>query len=315
MNNLEMESNVLLSIISPVYRAEEIVEELVKRIINEVSIITPFFEIVLVEDGSPDRSWDKVLLECKKDNRVKGVKLSRNFGQHYAVTAGLSVAQGKAIVLMDCDLQDDPAHIRKLYAKHIDEGFDVVFTTRIKRKHSFFKSVTSKAYNLLFSFFSNKDFDVEVGSLTLMSYRVKDEFLRLKDKDRLYIQLIKWVGFKQTYLPVAHEERFKGKSTYSISKLFFIAIQGWTSHSNKLLHLSVYTGFALSGLTFLIGIYILILFFTQGFMPGWPSLFIAILFSTGLILMSIGIAGIYIGKIFEQTKDRPLFIIDQKINF
>jgi dolichol-phosphate mannosyltransferase len=150
--------------------------------------------------------------------------------------------------------------------------------------------------------------------MTMFSSRVKDEFVKLKDQDRLYIQLLKWVGFKSTYLPVEHRERFEGKSTYSVSKLFFTAIQGWTSYSDKLLRLSIYSGLAISAITLLVGIYIVVSYFMKSFQPGWPSLIVAILFSTGLILMSIGITGIYIGKIFEQTKQRPLFIIDKKLN-
>jgi len=303
-----------ITVISPVYRAERIVDELVKRLQEELSKITELYEIILVEDCGPDNSWQKIEDNCLKDNRVKGVKLSRNFGQHYAISAGMQLAKGKAIVIMDCDLQDDPQHIHSLYAKFKKEHFDVVFTKRKNRKHSFFKYLTAKLYNLLFSFFSDKNYDVNVGTMVLFSERVKEEFNKLNDKDRLYIQLIKWVGFPSTFVTVEHNERFEGNSSYSFSKLIIIAIQGWTSHSDKLLRLSIYTGFAFSILAFLVGIGIGFMYFFKGFQPGWPSLFLGLLFSTGLILMSIGVTGIYIGKIFEQVKERPLYIIDKKIN-
>jgi dolichol-phosphate mannosyltransferase len=302
-----------LSIISPVFMAEKIVDELVERISEEVSKITENFEIILVEDGSLDNSWEAIERNCQKDKRVKGIKLSRNFGQHYAITAGLEHSQGEVTILMDCDLQDDPVHIHLLYQKY-KEGYDTVFTKRIDRKHSFFKFITAKIYNFLFLLFADANYDVNVGSLVLFTEKVRSEFLRIKDKDRLYIQLLKWVGFKQTYLSVEHREREEGTSTYSLLKLLSMALQGWTSHSDKLLRLSIYIGFTFSLFAFLgIGL-IVILYFLQGFQSGWASLVILNLLSTGLILISIGIAGIYIGKNFEQAKDKPLYIVSKKIN-
>jgi len=303
----------MISVVSPVYKADKIIDELVNRTSEEVSKLTENYEIILVEDCGGDRSWEKIEENCAKNKNVKGIKLSRNFGQHYAITAGLREAKGDFIVIMDCDLQDDPMHIRKLLEES-DKGYDVVFTKRIGRKHSFFKLITAKIYNSLFKIFSDKNYDVDVGSMTLISRRVKDEFVKLKDQDRLYIQLIKWIGYKSTYVSVEHRDRYEGSSTYSVSKLFITAIQGWTSYSDKLLRLSIYSGLMISIATLLVGIYILISYFLKSFQPGWPSLIVAILFSTGLILMSIGITGIYIGKIFEQTKDRPLYIVDKKIN-
>jgi len=303
----------MISVVSPVYKADRIIDELVNRTSEEVSKLTENYEIILVEDCGGDRSWEKIEENCAKNKNVKGIKLSRNFGQHYAITAGLREAKGDFIVIMDCDLQDDPMHIRKLLEES-DKGYDVVFTKRIGRKHSFFKLITAKIYNSLFKIFSDKNYDVDVGSMTLISRRVKDEFVKLKDQDRLYIQLIKWIGYKSTYVSVEHRDRYEGSSTYSVSKLFITAIQGWTSYSDKLLRLSIYSGLMISIATLLVGIYILISYFLKSFQPGWPSLIVAILFSTGLILMSIGITGIYIGKIFEQTKDRPLYIVDKKIN-
>jgi polyisoprenyl-phosphate glycosyltransferase len=302
-----------ISIVSPVYQSSGNITELINRIMSEVSQITERFEIVLVEDGSSDESWNEILINCKLSNRVKGIRLSRNFGQHYAVTAGLKYAQGEKIVIMDCDLQDDPAAIKLLYLSS-QQGNEIVFTRRMNRKQSFFKELSAKIYNLLFLFFSNQNYDANTGSMVLFSARVKLIFLELKDKDRLYVQLLKWIGFKQVYIPVAHQPRFSGRSSYNFGKLIHLAVQGWTSHSDKLLRLSIYGGFTISLSTFLISLYIVIRYILYGFQPGWPSLFIAILFSTGLILMSIGIVGIYIGKIFEQTKDRPLYIVDEKIN-
>jgi len=309
-----MEENTpLISIVSPVYGAEKIVDLLVERIVEEVSKITKDFEIILVEDGSPDNSWEAIERNCAKEKRVKGIKLSRNFGQHYAVTAGLEMAKGELTVLMDCDLQDDPAHITKLYQKNL-EGYDTVFTRRIGRKHTFFKLITSKIYNFLFLLFSDQKYDINVGSLVLFNKKVRSEFLRIKDRDRLYAQLLKWVGFNQTYLQVEHKERAEGRSSYSFFKLIKMAVQGWTSHSDKLLRLSIYVGAFFSITSFIAILGIIFLYFYIDFQSGWTSLFVLMLFSTGLILMSIGITGIYIAKTFEQSKNKPLYIIDKKIN-
>lgn len=307
------QANKSISVVSPVYRAEKIVDELVRRLSSSLSKITDNYEIVLVEDGGGDNSWKEIEKNCSSDKKVKGIRLSRNFGQHYAITAGLNEASGDIIVILDCDLQDDPEHIEKLF-KEFNNGYDVVFTKRIGRKHSFFKMMTAKIYNSLFKIFSDKNYDLDVGSMTMISKRVKDEFLRLKDQDRLYIQLLKWVGFRSTFVSVEHRERYEGTSTYSLSKLFVTAIQGWTSYSDKLLRLSIYSGLIISFLSLLAGMSIILSYFLLKYQPGWPSLIVAILFSTGLILMSIGITGIYIGKIFEQTKERPLYIIDEKLN-
>lgn len=302
-----------ISVVSPVYKAGKIVDELVKRVSEEVSKLSDKYEIILVEDCGGDDSWKKIEENCRKNPNVKGIGLSRNFGQHYAITAGLKAATGDVVIIIDCDLQDDPLYFKDLL-KVFDEGNEVVFTKRIGRKHSFFKKITAKIYNSLFRLFADKNFDLEVGSMTMISERIKDEFVKLKDQDRLYIQLLKWIGFKSAYVHVEHKKRYEGKSSYTLSKLFFTAIQGWTSHSDKLLRLSIYGGLLISFVTLLIGIYIVISYFMKSFQAGWPSLIVAVLFSTGLILMSIGITGIYIGKIFEQTKGRPLYIIDKKIN-
>lgn len=302
-----------ISVVSPVYKAEKIVDELVRRLTEVLRGLADDYEIILVEDCGGDDSWKRIEENCRRDSHVKGILLSRNFGQHYAITAGLMQATGDVIIVMDCDLQDDPAHIARLLDEY-NRGYEIVFTRRIGRKHSFFKMITAKIYNSMFTLFSDKNYELNVGSMTMFSARVKDEFIRLKDQDRLYIQLLKWIGFRSTHVPVEHRERYEGKSSYSISKLFLTAIQGWTSYSDKLLRLSIYSGLLISAITLLVGIYIVISYFLKSFQPGWPSLIVAILFSTGLILMSIGITGIYIGKIFEQTKQRPLFIIDKKLN-
>jgi len=302
-----------LSVVSPVYMAENIVAELVKRVSEEVSVITQDFEIILVDDCGPDNSWQEIKKQCAQFSYVKGVKLSRNFGQHYAISAGVAIAKGDNVVLMDCDLQDNPKDIQKLIQKR-QEGFDVVFTERTNRKHGFLKSLSTFIYNKLFVLFSESDYQINAGSLVLFSRRVANEFNKLNDKDRLYIQMLKWIGFKSTVIPVEHNPRFDGKSSYNFIKLMKMGIQGWTSHSDKLLKLSVYLGLSLSFVSVIIGLFIIMKYFFYDLQPGWPSIIVTILFSTGLMLLSMGIIGLYIGKIFEQSKNRPLYIIEEEVN-
>ena len=302
-----------LSIVSAVYKAERIVDELVLRTTKAVSALTDDYEIILVEDGSHDDSWEKIQQNCNTNPKVRGVKLSRNFGQHYAVTAGIEKATGDYVVLLDCDLQDNPEQIKTLL-EHAEKGNDIVFTRRVHRKHSAMKSFNAWVYNKMFNFFSDKKYDVNLGSLVLFTRQVARVFLELKDRDRLYLQMLKWVGFQTTTVEVEHMPRYEGKSSYNFIKLLAIGLQGWTSHSTKLLRYSTYLGLTLALLSLTAAFVVLIRYFLYDFLPGWPSIIISILGSTGLILLSIGITGIYIGKTFEQVKNRPLYIIEKEIN-
>ena len=302
-----------LSIVSPVYGAEKIVDELVKRIVEESAKVTDNFEVILVEDGSPDNCWEKIQQNCAADKRVKGIKLSRNFGQHNAISAGLETSKGQFIIIMDCDLQDNPKDFKLLLDK-ANEGFDTVFTRRIDRKHSFIKKHLSRYYNKLFKLISKKEFSLDNGSLYLINRKVVDIIINLKEKPILMGQVIRWVGFEIGFIEVKHNVRLEGNSSYSLSKLLSMVWDGWISNSDRLLRIVIYIGIVISFFSFLFGLSIIFLKFYRGFAVGWSSIIVTILFSTGLILISLGILGLYVGKIFEQTKDRPLFIIDKKLN-
>lgn len=305
-----------ISVVSPVYGAEKIIPELVKQVSNALQQITSDYEIVLVEDGSPDKSWEAIEHQCATNNHVKGIKLSRNFGQHYAITAGIHNAEGDYVIVMDCDLQDDPAYIRDLYQKAL-EGYDIVYTVKEERKHSLIKNMTARLFNSLFNWLiDNKSWksSSQVGSYSLLSRKVVESFRNYKDYRRHYLMILRWLGYKSAFINIQHKERFEGKSSYNLSKLLHHAIDGITSQSDKLLRMTVVLGFFMSIAAFLGGLYIFIRSLISPFQSGWASLSILILFVGGLIITTIGISGIYIGKIFEQTKGRPLFIIDKKIN-
>jgi len=305
-----------ISIISPVYGAETIVAELVSRISNVMDSLSFDYEIILVEDGSPDKSWDEIEQVCSNNKLVSGIKLSRNFGQHYAITAGLHTTTGDAVIVMDCDLQDNPKYIPIL----IDEwkkGNDIVYTKKKERKHSWIKNFTARLFNLIFNYLvDNKSWEnsVSIGSYSLLSRKVVDSFLSVKDYRRHYLMVLRWLGYSYSIIEIQHEERFAGKSSYNLSKLIVHALDGITSQSDKLLKLTMVLGFVISTISFLAAIVVVSLAIYTNFSHGWSSLFVLILFIGGLIISSIGISGIYIGKIYEQSKGRPLYIIEKRLN-
>jgi polyisoprenyl-phosphate glycosyltransferase len=305
----------LLSIVSPVYLGEFMVDDLVLNIVKEVSKITNDFEVILVEDGSPDGSWQKITENCGKDPRVKGIKLSRNFGQHQAITAGLRESAGQYTAVMDCDLQDNPVYIAKMYEKAL-EGFDIVLATRSKREHPFVKVLFSKLFFALFNWLSEiPAAAANVGSFSLLSRKVVDEFCMIQDVHRHYLLMLTWMGFPKCYVEVKHERRKSGESSYTFRKLFRHAVDGITSQSDKLLKIAIAVGLGYFAISLFAIIYLVMMYFLYGYREGWASTIVLLLFSTGMILMAIGVAGLYVGKIFEQTKNRPLYLIEKKINF
>lgn len=306
----------LISVVSPVYKAEKIIDELVRRIEEEVGKITPYYEIVLVDDGGPDNSWQKIEENCRANVKIKGIKLSRNFGQHFAITAGIEHAKGDYVVVMDCDLQDDPVYIHQLYEK-ATQGFDIVFTNKKEREHSLLKNVTARAFNVIFNYLiDNKEWKAHsnVGSFSMLTRKAVNAFCAYNDYQRHYLMVLRWLGFDHTYVEIEHKKRFEGKSSYNFSKLLIHSINGITSQSDKLLRINVMVGLGLSFLSLLSILYILISYMFRSYMSGWASLIVVILFSTGILLTSIGITGIYVGKTFEQTKGRPKYLIDKFLN-
>ena len=302
-----------LSIISPVYKAEKIVDELVRRIRNEALKITADFEVILVEDCGPDESWKKIEENCKQFPEIIGIKLSRNFGQHFAITCGLEHARGEIAIVIDCDLQDNPVYFKDLVEK-ASEGYDIVFTMKAKRNHSFLKDFFANCFNRIFNFLiDNKSArsSALVGSFSLLSRKAIEAYKQFGDYQRHYLMVLRWIGFRHCYISIEHEERFEGKSSYNFSKLLHHALIGITSQSDKLLILNVKLGVLISLISFATMLVIVILFFTHGFLSGWASLIVTILFSTGVSLTSIGVIGIYLGKTFEQTKNRQRYIIDK----
>ena len=298
-----------ISVISPVYQAEKIVDELVMRLVIELSKITNDFEIILVEDGSKDKSWEAIENSCKKDPRVKGIKLVRNFGQHNAVTCGLDYCKGDFVIIMDCDLQDLPEEINKLYSK-AEEGHEVVLARRVVREDSIVKKLTSWLFFKVFNYLSGMEYDYKVGGFRLISKKVVENFRLMREQSRFYPGLIEWMGFPAAYVDVKHSERFEGQSTYGLKKLLKHAVDVVTSYSDKPLRVSVKIGFFMSLFAFLYGSYVFIAsFFYHSPITGWTSLIVSMYFLSGIIITVLGILGIYLGKVFTQVKGRPLYIV------
>ena len=303
-----------LSIVSPVYSSAAIIAPLVERIVAAVAPLTAEFEIVLVEDGSPDNSWAQITAVASREPRVRGLRLARNFGQHAAITAGLAHAHGAHVVVMDCDLQDDPSYIPALLAK-AREGYDIVLTRRANRRHAWHRNLGARGFAALFNLLSgHRPGDPQVGGYSILSRQVVDAFLQIRDVHRHYLLILGWLGFRTAVVPVEHQPRHSGRSTYTFRRLLRHALEGITSQSTLLLKFAVGVGFTYCCAALLGMIYLLIGYFLHGFRAGWASTIVLLLASTGLILMAIGILGIYIGNIFEQVRNRPLYLVQDRIN-
>ncbi len=306
----------IISIVSPVYNAEKIIPELVRRIEEEVIKITSNYEIILVEDCGPDNSWEAICLVAESNKNVKGIRFSRNFGQHIAIKSGLEISKGDCCIVMDCDLQDNPKYIKDLVLKW-NEGYDIVFTQKEKRAHSKFKNITAVIFNKVFNYLADNKLtksSKDVGSYSLVSRKAIDAFIKCNDYQFHYLMVLRWIGFKTDSIIIKHEQRYEGESSYNLKKLIEHAIVGVIYQSDKLLRLSIYLGFVFSMISFIGIILVLARYFTSGFLTGWASMVVIMLLGIGLILMAIGILGLYLGKMFEQVKNRPQYLIDKSVN-
>jgi len=309
-----LSNRVKISIVSPVYHASGCLRELYQRLVQVLEGLGEDFEIVLVNDGSPDDSWDIILELAAGDSRVKGVNLSRNFGQHCAITAGLDHAAGDWIVVMDCDLQDQPEEIPQLYAKAL-EGYQIVFARRTNRKDTLIKKACSRIFHRLYHFLSDIKIDPHVSNFSIASRHVVDAMLNLRERNRAYSVFLQWLGFQTTYIDVEHGKRFSGKSSYGFTKSVRVAVEAITSQSNKPLRLSIYIGFLMSIVSFVYATYRIVRYYTHGVdVDGWTSLMVAVVFIGGLILANLGVMGLYLGKVFDESKHRPLYVTQQLVN-
>ena len=304
-------NNPQLSIVTTLYRSERFLDTFVAQCETAMAeIACENYEIVFVNDGSPDNSLAKVLQLKQSYSHIVAVDLSRNFGHHYAIMAGLNCASGDSVFLIDCDLEVPPTQIPVFYAKFLSEQCDVVYGVQETRKGSFIERTVG---GLFYSFFNNlTDTQIPENLLTerLMSRRYVNELIKLGDKNIFMAGMMQWVGFKQIPITIKKGQR-EGKSTYTLGKRIALSMQAITSFSSYPLIVLFKFGFLISAISVITGLYFLIykLVKPEIVLSGFTFLIVALLFSVGVIISSLGILGIYIDKLFNQTKNRPTFIV------
>ena len=305
-----------LSVVSPVYGAATLLEELVSEIEATVRGITTDYEIVLVEDHSPDDSAVVIEKICSENKNVKGIMLSKNFGQQYALNAGLDAATGDWIVTLDCDLQDTPSLIKELYTK-AQEGYDIVFASRQNRQDGLIKKAGSKMFNGLLAFLTNTVQDESIANFVIYKREVVNAMKSMGDYRRYYPLMNHWVGFNCATLPVPHAERTDGrKSSYSLRKRIKLALNTSIAFSNKALNLIVYFGVMLMFVSMVGGLVLIVKYVLDGVtVSGWMTLFVSLWFIAGLLMMILGVIAVYVGELYLQTKHRPSYIVKKRINF
>jgi polyisoprenyl-phosphate glycosyltransferase len=308
-------NNPVIGIVIPVYGCKTQLLELYLRLKTVISSITENFEIIMVNDNCPQESWNIITQICEKDTKVKGINLSRNFGQHYAITAGLEHTKSDWVVVMDCDMQDQPEEIIKLYNKAI-EGYDVVLGRRHERKDIWLKKLLSKVFYKLLSYLTDTKQDSTIGNFGIYNSKVIKAVSSMRDNLRYFPTMVRWVGFNQTTVDIEHAERKDGKSSYSFRKLLNLSLDVMIAFSDKPLRLVVKLGIGISFMSILFTIYNLVKFWMGDIkVSGWSSLIISIWFLSGIIILILGIVGLYIGKTFEKVKDRPFYIVKDYLNF
>jgi polyisoprenyl-phosphate glycosyltransferase len=298
-----------ISVVVPVYKCAECLRHLHQRLAAALAQVPGEHEIIFVDDRSPDESWGILRQLADQDDSVRLVRLSRNFGQHSAITAGLEFARGHWSVVMDCDLQDPPEEIPRLYAR-AQEGVEIVYARRTGRRGPWFRRKASRMYFRILNASFGTDFDPDYGNFTIISRKVRDAFLRFRDKDRHYLMILRWLGYDHASIDVAHAERYAGESAYTLRMLIKFALDGLFFQSTTLLRWSTYVGFGASLCGVLLAGFFLVNYFLENTYPGWTSLAVLLLVLGGLTITTVGVAGLYIGKIFTQVKDRPLYVID-----
>lgn len=302
---------IIISVVSPVYGCAASLPQLVSGIraaMEEISCTA--YEIILVNDRSPDNSWEQIKILARTENII-GLNLSRNFGQHAAIQAGLTHARGEWIVVMDCDLQDQPDQIPTLYREAL-KNHDLVLARRTERKDSWLKTTLSKAYYRLLSYLTETNIDPSIANFGIYNRKVVTAIISMGDYVRFFPSMAAWVGFRKTTIDVDHAPRQSGKSSYNFSSLIRLGLNVIIAFSDKPLRLTVKFGFIVTAVVLLFGIITLIRFLSgEVIVMGYTSLILSIWFFGGMTISLIGIVGLYLGKVFDQTKKRPVFIIQE----
>ena len=307
-------SGPFVSVVVPVYGCAGCLEKLCARLHDTLRGLASRYEVILVDDRSPDSSWATITELARTLPFVRGVRLSRNYGQHLAITAGLEAARGDLVAVMDCDLQDPPELLPALYAK-LREGYDFVLARRISRSHSWIRVRAARVYFKLLGVLTGHPIDGSYGSYCLLTRKVADAFLRFTERERHLLLILRWVGFTAGSIDYQHADRAAGESSYSLRKLVRHAIEGMFFETTLLLRWVVVGGLSFVVLGSLLALFLVYLAIVRTPPAGWTSLAVLLLFCTGLITSCVGVTGLYIARIFEQIKGRPLYVIDEVIPF
>ena len=309
MNNIE------ISVVIPVYGCPAALRPLHERLTKVLNDLTKDYEIILVNDGCPKGSWQIIEEICKEDRKVKGVNLSRNFGQLHSTNAGMALSKGKYVVLMDCDLQDKPESIYDLY-KEIQKGYDFVLSRRKGRQDSRLTLWFSQMFYKVYNYFSEgTNFDKDIGNLSISTRRVVDEYNKIADRNTSFVPMLIWMGYPSSIVNLEAEERFEGHSSYTFSKKIDMAIDLLTSNSIKPLKLVMKSGMVIALVGFIYLLVQVVRYFVRGDLSeGWTSIIASIFLIGGIILICLGGVGIYLGNIFDQTKGVPEYLIDTILN-
>jgi polyisoprenyl-phosphate glycosyltransferase len=300
-----------LSVVVPVYGCRDCLADLHRRLTEQVAAITPDYELILVDDRSPDGSWTVLKALSEADPKVKAIRLSRNFGQHNAITAGLAASRGRWTVVMDCDLQDPPEEIPRLLDALSNGRYDLVLAQRESRADSWLRVALARLYFKLLNTFMGTDIDGRFGTFSVLSRKVVDAYLDLGDRDRHYLFVLHWLGFERGTVQVPHAERPSGSSSYRLTALIRHAVRGVFFQTTNVLLYIVCFGFLLAAAGMLLAIYDVILVALAHPPPGYTSVMVATIIIGGFIIVSTGVTGLYIGRVFEQVKGRPLYVIDE----
>ncbi|MCM3184920.1 glycosyltransferase family 2 protein [Priestia megaterium] len=308
-----MSSIVKYSIVVPVYNEEEVIHETYRRLTEVMRSTKEAYELLFVNDGSRDRTAEIIKEYSEQDPAVVLLDFARNFGHQIAITAGMDYARGEAVVVIDADLQDPPELILEMIEKW-KQGFDVVYAKRTKRKgETYFKKQTAAMFYRFLRAMTDIDIPLDTGDFRLLDRKVCNQMNSIQEKNRFVRGLVSWVGFKQIAVEYERDERLAGESKYPLKKMLKLSMDGITSFSYKPLKLASYAGVTLSGIGFIYLLVVLYLkLFTDSTITGWSSLIVIQLFFSGIILIILGMIGEYIGRIYDETKNRPLYIVREK---
>ena len=301
-----------ISIVIPLYNEEENIEQLYEELVSVLHEISLPAEVIFVDDGSRDRSFEMVKELNRRDKRVIGISLSRNFGHQVALTAGLQHASGEMVISLDADLQHPPKEIPRLIEQY-NQGFDIVNTRRIDtEKIGYFKKSSSRLFYRMINRISEIPITESSSDFRLMSRKALDSFLQFNEKGRFTRGLVSWMGFRQTVIDYVCPPRFAGKSKYTLRKMLHFAVDGITAFSAKPLRMASYVGIIVFLLGLLYAVYAIILHISGETIPGWTSLLVTVLLLGGIQLLTLGVIGEYLARIFNESKSRPLYFIKDK---